>query len=385
MNNYLRPYLIVPKLIQQPTWGGEYIVNLKKLTKLPYMSLYRIGQSYELFSGSKLLTQITDSDDPKFCPEIGYADVSDVVTEHFSLSVGEYLNLSDLILENPAEMLGQKVVEKFGVLSLLIKINQSKGNSFQLHVRPGVDDKRWKPKPESWYYLERGLLTCGIRSGISVEEYKQVCVAVDEFMHDISNQVTTGALSIEEAREKAKVFVSNNNPREFVNFVEANKYDVFDMSKGGLHHSWEEDDIKLPLGNVIYEVQCDQMDPVSTVRSFDQGKIKDNGTIRELAIEDYFKYLDVSAEGNNVDLIRQTSISTPYYVMDVLNIKDKLIFDLPDSFVHLYVREGEVTVETEGGLVHMTAGYSCFVPKGAAKVEIKSGGGEAVVLSTYLP
>ena len=26
--NYLKPYLVIPKLIEQPTWGGSYIVEM---------------------------------------------------------------------------------------------------------------------------------------------------------------------------------------------------------------------------------------------------------------------------------------------------------------------------------------------------------------------
>ena len=385
MTNFRRPYLIVPKLIQQPTWGGDYIAKLKQLERLTFMSKYRIGQSYELFSGTKLLSGIIDTNDSKFCPELGFADITDLVSENFSLVEKDYVNLSDLICENPKSVLGQKNVDKFGTLSLLIKINQSKGNSYQLHVKPGTIDPKWKAKPESWYYLENGLLTCGIRPGTSINEYKKVCLGVDTYMHDLSRQVLDGTISLELARENAKDFVKNNNPLNFVNFVEAKQFDVFDMSRGGLHHSWEEDDVRLPLGNVIYEVQVDQMDPVSTLRSFDQGKIKSDGTVRDLTIDDYFKYLDYTEETNNLSNVRQSSISTPYYKMDILNIEGKVKMALPNSFVHLYVREGVVDIETNDGSVHVAAGYSCFVPFEAMNILISSKVARSVVLSTYLP
>jgi hypothetical protein len=207
MISTLRPYLIVPKLINQPTWGGDYIVNTKKLNHLPYISQYSIGQSYELFSGTKLLLNITDSTDQNFCPEIGFADIPNIVEEHFSLKNNiDYVGLDQLI--------------DMQSMPLLIKLTQAKGNSYQLHVKQDVVDSRWQPKAESWYYLEPGLLTCGIKQNINVGDYKILCRKIDALMHDLSNKVINKELDIKTARQLADDFIKLNNPLDFVNLVE---------------------------------------------------------------------------------------------------------------------------------------------------------------------
>jgi mannose-6-phosphate isomerase class I len=151
------------------------------------------------------------------------------------------------------------------------------------------------------------------------------------------------------------------------------------MSRGGMHHSWQD------AGNILYEIQQDRMDPVSTLRCFDQGKIKDDGTIREINIDDYFKYLDTSAETNDVSKIKKDKLITPYYAMDVIEVKEKIKLIKANSFVHFYVREGDVIVETSEGKVRMTAGYSCFVCQEASNVWLKPNLPNSLVLKTYIP
>ncbi len=51
-----QPFYVVSLLIEQPTWGGEYIANFKNIS-LPKI---KIGQSYELAKDSVLLTQPTE-------------------------------------------------------------------------------------------------------------------------------------------------------------------------------------------------------------------------------------------------------------------------------------------------------------------------------------
>jgi mannose-6-phosphate isomerase class I len=385
-----KPYLIIPKLIQQPTWGGDYIVKLKKFESLPFMGQYKIGQSYELFSGTKLFIAGNSTSHEQFMPEIGFADHNEIVKEHFPLKEkNEYVLLTDMVREDANNMLGPKVLSEFGSMPLLIKINHAQGNSFQLHIKPGMKNDRWLPKPESWYYLEKGLLTCGLNPKSSVSEYKKVCLAIDGFMHDLSVSVVDKKIQIDEARIKAKEYIQSANPWQFVNTYQAEQFDVFDMSAGGLHHSWEENAKILPLGNVIYEVQQDRMDPVSTIRAFDQGKMKDNGSIREINIEDYFTYLDTSVETNAMENVSKkmngaTAMSTKYYAMDVLEVTQNKTVKLIDSFQHLFVREGEITITTDGGMVRMTRGSSCFVPWGCKEYEITSLTGTACVLKTYI-
>ena len=107
-------WIVKPKIIEQPTWGR---------------------QTYELFSGIELV----DGE--------------------------QILTLDDLIKKNPEEVLGKRVWEKYGKMPLLVKTNRAKGNSFQIHIKPGIDNPRWKAKPESWYFMEDSRVTCGINKG----------------------------------------------------------------------------------------------------------------------------------------------------------------------------------------------------------------------------
>lgn len=372
--NFNRPFLIIPKFIEQPTWGGSYIAEMKGWKDHPSLQNKKIGQSYEFFSGSKLLTNITDTSDPKFVPEIGFADRDETLAENFNLKEGEdFIYLKDLGLEEKP---------------LLIKMNQSMGNSFQLHVKPTVDDPKWQHKAESWYYLEEGLLTFGIKKGIDINEYKETCIKVDNYMHELSEKIKSGEMKLEDARMKAKEFVSENDPHKYVNLHRAKKYEIFDPSLGGIHHSWEENKDECPLGNVVFEVQEDVMDPAATIRSFDQGKIKDDGTVRDLNIDDYFKYLDTDPTHNDANLNKGNRegnrvVTTPYYCLDEISINGVEEFKTGKSYVYIFVRDGEIEVEGNGVKLRLQRGFSCFIPKSVVSYSVKSLASNTVILSAY--
>ena len=59
----IQPYIVVPTLIEQPTWGGEYIGNLKGLAQ-ENLGGKKIGQSYELFRDSNLSLKKTYGPQP---------------------------------------------------------------------------------------------------------------------------------------------------------------------------------------------------------------------------------------------------------------------------------------------------------------------------------
>ena len=136
-----KPYLIIPHLIEQPTWGGEYICSMKGWLQKKDFKGKKIGQSYELYDKSLLSTSITSTDDPLFGAE-GEATI-------------------------PVSQFAEK--RPFP----LIKFTQAKGNSFQLHIKPDANDSKWKQKAESWYYLEDGKATFGIKKGADIEKYKK--------------------------------------------------------------------------------------------------------------------------------------------------------------------------------------------------------------------
>lgn len=368
-----KPYLVIPKLIEQPTWGGDYILTLKGWTEKGLVRGKKIGQSYELFGNSKLSLTVTDSSDPAFIPEIGFADKPDILGELFPYREGEeYVTLSSSVRVP---------------MPLLIKINQAAGNSFQLHVKPGTNDPRWQAKPESWYYLEGGYLTLGLAPGCDIENYKKTCVAIHERMRRLSQKIKDGERSLQEAQREAAHFIREMDPWRFVNRYEVEAETLIDLSMGGVHHSWEENRQKYPLGNVVYEVQMDVMDPVSTIRSFDQGKFKSDGSIRPLDIDDYFTHLD-TAPGHNVysyfhrERRDKRLLQTDFYNLDSLTISSPFSETVKSPFIHLFVRQGTVRVTATEGEVRLGAGHSCFM-SGIDSYSLTPEGSDAVVLKTY--
>jgi len=370
-----KPYLIVPKLIVQPTWGGDYILNLKSWDNQNFLKDKKIGQSYELFSQSKLLVRITDSSSVNFIPELGNPDTDEIDNKNIYKKNIDYISLS-------------QVTELTNKIPL-IKINQSNGNSFQIHIKEGETDVRWQPKMESWYYFEDGLVTMGIKKGANVNDYKKVCLKIDEKMKLLSNEIISKKITVDDAKKIAQDFIKKINPWQFINVIKINKNQIVDSGNGGIHHSWEEDLIKFPNGNVLYEVQQDVMDPISTLRAFDKGKFKSDGTIRELHIEDYFKYLDSSEENNDLSkmfpLKQGTRIITKkYYKLDLLEIDTNLEQNTDGSFVHLFVKNGKVTISAGEGEVILTKGHSCFISEIIKSYQIKTIDGKAELLKTFI-
>lgn len=373
MISFKRPYLVIPLLIEQPTWGGDYILNMKKWGTLPDLMAKKIGQSYELFGNSKLLIEITDTADRRFKPELGTAE-------------GKPVNQLPLTEDKDFVQLKHIVP----TMPLLIKFTQAAGNSFQMHVKPGVAHDRWKPKPESWYYFEDGLISCGLKAGADVSRYKEVCLEIEKMMKELSEKVINSDMEYDVAKRTAHEKIKELNPWQFVNILEAKKDDLIDLSAGGIHHSWEEDRNRAPLGNVLYEVQVDVMDPYCTIRSFDQGKMKDDGTIREIHIEDYFRYIDTDAASNDIKSMKRqrkdnTLLTTPYYGLDILEISGRSNQEITNSFHHLFVKQGSIVVECGDGAVSVGEGHSCIIPGQATTYTLVSRTPQSVVLKTYIP
>ena len=176
---------------------------------------------------------------------------------------------------------------------------------------------------------------------------------------------------------------------------------LIDLSLGGVHHSWEEDDQKYPHGNILYEIQLDVEDLVSSIRCFDKGKIKDDGSIRPIHIEAYFNNLDIDPEHNRIEFLRRLPkvlnngeegkvvqlLSTNYYCMSkyvVNNHFENKYTNTDDSFHHLFVKLGKVDVQTVGGKVTVSAGHSCFIPAAAGSYSLDCGGKLSEVIVSYI-
>lgn len=327
-----RPYLVIPEIIEQPTWGGDYILSLKGWSDHPNFKGKKIGQSYELSNHSKLAV---DKFDSKLLDPVGNKSIDISKVE------------------------SKKV--------LLIKINQARGNSFQIHIKPTDKSQKWKPKPESWYFLEPGHISLGIKKGIDISRYQSTCYLIDEKMHDLSHQIAKGEFTLSEARLFANEIIVKHDPWQFVNVYDTQKYDVINLSAGAVHHSWEADMVNHPMGNIVFEVQLDVSDGESTIRAFDQGKLKDDGKVRPLNIDDYFNHLDTDPENNKLENLSQKLpnnqlMKSEFYFADLIEDFDFLEIFTNGSYQHLYVRNGGVKVSANNFDINVESGFSCFIP-----------------------
>ncbi|HNT29501.1 MAG TPA: hypothetical protein PKL83_00940 [bacterium] len=375
-------YLVVPELVEQPTWGGAYIAQFKGIDGDPLLCDQRLGQSYEL-SGTSRLMPVSSCN--TLLDRAGYERTITLPKLYHVQGVASTdriaeLSMADLIAREGERFLGRMVYERYGaVMPLLIKFTQALGNSFQLHVKEEAEEEDgWLAKPESWYFLEPGLVTLGIRPGADVEEYHRVCEAIEELMQELSDQIRSGAVSLEAGRERATAAVQELDPWQFVNRFPVQSGTVIDPSAGGIHHSWEEDSEICPLGNIVYEVQLDRPDERSTMRSFDKGKIRDDGTIRAVQVTDYFTHLDSSPAANDLSiLVREPErvpsstgqadllFATRQYACRRIRLSaaDSMHRDeTADSFHHLFVSQGEVEVSCNGIAYVLGQGQAVIIP-----------------------
>ena len=119
----LRPYFIVPKLIPQPTWGGDYISAYKGIFDSTVTSV-AIGQSYEL----SLDSMLSESFDSTLVP----IEIGDPKTGNTTATIGnveQLFSLQSFIDQNPEDVLGTKALQVHGKrMNVLIKFTQAKGN-----------------------------------------------------------------------------------------------------------------------------------------------------------------------------------------------------------------------------------------------------------------
>lgn len=386
MKHDLRPYLIVPKLIEQPTWGGSYIVKTKDWQNHLDLKGKKIGQSYELFDKSNL-SDLKSSNDPGF-----FGELTDRKSVEKQTQPAGTFSLSELIYQNPSAVLGGNE------MNLLIKFTQAQGNSFQLHLKDGMDDPVWKSKPESWYFFEPGFITCGVKEGVDWDAYRNAVVATQKRMEEISADVREKNIEYEDAKLLIAEALDTYDPWQYVNNVYVEKDTLIDLSPCGIHHSWEEDVKSVPLGNVVYEVQLNLLDDVSTIRSFDKGKMSRDGAIRPIQIDDYFRLIDRTPSANDpqthmrkAEVIEELPehtksmlLKTKYYSVDKILLHNEGRYaEQIKTFRHLFVKSGAVDIHAMHETVYVSQGHSAFIPAGVGEYELQDTGSGSEVLVTY--
>lgn len=363
----IQPFYIIPILIKQPTWGGTYIQQLKQL-RFAQLESEKIGQSYELSAESRI------SADPAAQDSCYVMDSSMGSSQQYG-PVTSTIDLQSLLSVDPKAVLGNIPQLGTSTMPLLIKFTQAQSNSFQVHVKPGAEFHGWQAKPESWYFLEEGRATLGLKPGTQIAQYKQSCLEIDAFSRELSNQVKNEMLGLHTAREQLAAFIAERDPHNYVNLVSIPRGSVVDLSEGGIHHSWENND-ELSQGNIVFEVQLDVKDERSTIRSFDQGNMKESGDIRPLHIEDYFQAINTSPLDNRPDrLIRQPQgrteqgikhtnlFDTDYYLTTSVETVGPASQAVSiRSFQHIFAQQGDLRVEWRDLTFDLKEGRSLFIP-----------------------
>lgn len=364
-----RPWKVVDELIEQPSWGGRYIVDLKGLASDPAWAGKKVGQSYELAKTSRLIDPAT----------------------------GEASALADVIASDPEGVLGKGVVAKYGSdISLLIKLTQAKGNSFQVHLPEGKALGHWLPKPEAWFYLAPGLYTFGLSMERSFEEFANALVEIDVEMRRLSDEAVAGKISVNKARAVAREFIAARNPYQYINMIKAHTDDIVDLTAGGIHHSWEEDSDRYPDGNLVYEVQIDVQDEYCSMRGFDKGKFLDDGKLRATHVADYLATIEQDSYHNDLRLhikkplivgeafgARTESVfRTPYFWLDRITLGENAssVQSSNLEFHHLFVFDGMLKIGDDT----LGKGESYLIPGSVGWYRMSASHG-AVVFKTYLP
>lgn len=389
-----KPYLIIPKLIEQPTWGGYYIAKTKGWDHHIELENKKIGQAYELYQDSNL-SLFTSSSAAQFHGEL--TNSKDVEKR---TSIPNSITMSDLIQSAPLEVLGKAIVNKYGPkMHLLIKFTQAQGNSFQLHVKEDTPNTVWLAKPESWYYFEPGFITLGVKNTTDWNEYQSSANDLQNELLSISIKVKDGKLTLKDAQLKINECLQKYNLWQYVNFVYPEKDSLIDLSAGAIHHSWEEDASKCPLGNVVYELQLNVMDGISTIRSFDKGKMTADGSIRPLHIDDYFNFIDRSgaandpqnhtvipqkiSNSNSIEVLRL--LQTKHYTLEKVTLlrKGSKYTHVPTHFRHVFVKSGDISLKTSKTTLEITRGHSAFIPYAVGQFELEAKNDHTEVLISY--
>ena len=370
MSQELSIFRVVDELIEQPSWGGDFITKLKGLDRTPKWVGKKVGQAYELAIGSRVI----------------------------DLATGVEAALEQIITASPEEILGDKVVAQHGsTLNLLIKLTQAKGNSFQVHLPEGDHLKHWQPKPEAWFYLGPGLYTFGLNQGTSYADFSTALKSIDRKMHELSEKVIAGKLDVDEARRRAAVFIAEQDPYQYINIVHAKTDDIVDLTAGGIHHSWEEDASVYPDGNLVYEVQVDVQDEYCSMRGFDKGKILDNGKIRPTHVDDYLATVSQDPERSDLSRYiqrpsvvaeddskkRESLFRTKYFNLDrvVINGSHTDTISTSDGLQHIFVLAGEGALNE----YKIKAGQSYVITAKAGYAVLQASSKGMTVLQTWLP
>lgn len=312
-----RPYL------KSVIWGGDKICKYKKIEQ----SEPNIGESWEISA---------------------VPGHESVVTE------GEYKNrtLTDLIEEFGADLLGEKVIGRYGKnFPLLIKIIDANDNlSVQVHPDDELAKKRHNSlgKTEMWYIIDSdkgAKIYAGLNRTITPEEYED--------------------------------HIKKGDFESLLAVHDSHRGDVFFLPAGRIH--------AIGAGNLLAEIQ-ESSD--ITYRIYDYNRRDKNGNLRELHTQQAKDAIDYEVHENykNPPLRDDESeteiVSCEHFHTKRLLIDGERELELSqDSFSIIMCLHGDVEITYEGGSLNINEGSTVLLPAVMKKVILK---GKATLLFTRL-
>ncbi len=242
-------------------------------------------------------------------------------------------SLQDMIELYMGDLVGDVVYERFGIeFPLLIKfIDASADLSVQVHP----DDKTAKErhnaygKTEMWYVIQAD-------KGAEL---------ISGFNQDISKNEFVNRLK-------------NNNIKDVLQYVPAQKGDVFYIPPGRVH----------TIGKHILLAEIQQTSDI-TYRIYDWDRTDEYGNKRDLHIEEALDVLDFKQNLKPKieyapDDDRTLLLKTDYFTVNRLKITSRQIKDYHtlDSFVVLMCLSGDLIVEFVNGAVNIRTGETVLIP-----------------------
>ena len=317
-------------ILKSILWGGSEICKFKNLST----KLDGIGESWEI-------SQVKDN-------------VSVIAN-------GEYKgkNLTELMQEKGAELLGQHVLDRFGdKFPLLIKFIDARDNlSIQVHPNDKLAIERHNSfgKTEMWYVIS-AQEGAGLYSGFSKQ------ITPDEYVER----------------------VENNTIMDVLQFHPVKSGDVFFLPAGRIH----------AIGKGIFIAEIQQTSDI-TYRIYDYNRKDANGKGRELHTAlakdaiDYKMYSDLKTEYTHQENEPVLLANCPYFTTNLLEINSEKTVKREiadkDSFVIYICMEGEaVMVDNNGCKTELHRGETVLVPASTSFIDLSTTQ-SVKLLECYIP
>ena len=314
------PLFFIP-ILKERIWGGDKLSTLGK--NLPHGS---IGESWEISMVENEVSQVANG-----C----YKGMS----------------LEDLIQQFSKEVLGEKVLAKFGKqFPLLFKFLDAKTDlSIQLHPNDALAKKRHNSfgKTEMWYIMQAdkgARIILGFEKDSSAEQY----------LEHLKNKTLPSVLKS----------------------YQVAKGDVYFIETGTIH----------AIGGGILLAEIQQTSDI-TYRVYDWDRLDDQGNARELHVDLALEAIDYQAKETKINYNHtpnqsNTLVDTPFFTTHYIDLTKRLeINKNSDSFLVYICTEGVCEIITAQGNYSLRKGQTVLLPAACTTFSLE---GQATLLEVYI-